>query len=772
MSEQRLTQRGIDAAFVAVLGTIALTGLGGTYDGPRYLVVGVIALLVGAIVAILTETLRVSTAAALGIVAYVLTVGPVVLPETTVAAVLPTSQTLAGIADGTVNGWRDILTTEPPLPTNSGPLLVPVYLCGLATGLIGVMAARVRLALAPLVPVVGLVVVAILFGTTLSAPPTLYACLFIALTLLWGALRHRRRITVGRTDASLLRRTATPALLVLVAALAVGALDYVMGPVAAEDRYVLREHVIPPFDPSAYPSPLSSFRLYEKREKATVLFTVAGLPPGARVRLATMDFYDGVVWNVVNGNGGPADGSGVFNRMGSQIATDASGAPARVRIGIEAYHDIWMPTAGSLTAITFEGDRADALTESFRYNNRTDIGVLPVGLAPGDSYAMDVVIAPTPTAEELPGLAFGSVTLPELRGVPDEMAAVASDWVGGGSVSAVQLQTIVDTLQRGAFSDGDVSAGVQSPPGHGAKRLRDFLGGDELVGDDEQYAATLALMARELGMPARVVLGAIPPDGFDGKVTGEMVSAWVEVYFAGPGWVAFDPTPPVASQPKLVHVQRQDEVNGQVLEPPVVQAQPPRPLPPPQAEEPIEDVNCLLDWFCFNGLPRWAQWVIRYVAPPVLSIATVLFAIIAAKSYRRRRRRHRGTPVARVSGAWQELVDRLRDHGVYSSPYDTRRDIAERVGGAATARLASLTDTAVFGPGDPDDRLAREVWAGVPVALREITVGRSRWRRFLAAINPISLRPDARAIAALIARRRATRAPRLATTAGDTTISL
>jgi hypothetical protein len=647
-----------------------------------------------------------------------------------------------------------MLTTEPPLPTTSGPLLVPPFLAGLAAGLTAVMVARLSLALAPLVPVAALLTVVILFGTSGSEPPTLSACLFIALTLLWGTLRHRRRVGPARTEASALRRLATPGVLLLGAALAVAAFDTVMAPVAADERYVLRDHVLPPFDPSAYPSPLSGFRQYEKRLRNEVLFTVSGLPAGARVRLATMDSYDGVVWNVVNGDGGPADGSGVFSRVGSRVAAPADGQVARVRVTIEAYRDIWMPTAGGLTGITFAGDRTEQLAESFRYNTRTSIGVVPVGLTMGDSYTIDVVIPREPAPEELAGQAFGSVTLPELHDVPKEVAAVATEWVGGGAVTTTHLATIVDTLKRGAFSDGDADAGFPSPPGHGAKRLRDFLSGPQLVGDPEQYAATLGLMARELGIPARVVLGAVPPaDGFDGRVTGSMVSVWVEVNIAGLGWVPLDPTPPVTSEPKLVHVRPQPVDEGQVLEPPVVQAQPPRPVPPPQAEEPIEGVDCLFDWFCFNSLPKWAQWTVRYLAPPVLAIATLLLAIIVIKALRRRRRRRRGSAVTRISGAWQELVDRLRDHGHPSSAYDTRQDIAGRVGGAAVRRLATMADAAVFGPGEPPAQLAHEVWATVAVAVREVTAGRGRWKRLLAKINPISLRPDARTIAALAALR-------------------
>lgn len=749
-------QRTVDVAFAIVLGTIALAGLDETYDSPRYLVVGVIGLGIGAIVALLTDSLRVSHAVAIGILTYLFTVGPVVFPETMAAAIIPTGQTITAIGEGTVNGWWGILTTEPPLPTVSGPLLVPPFLSGLAAGLASVLMARVRFALAPLVPIVGLVVVVILFGTTRSQAPTLHASVFVALTLLWGTLRYRRRIGSSRTDASLIRRVVTPAALLLAAALAVVAYDTVVAPVDDDDRYVLRDHVLPPFDPSVYPSPLSGFRSYEKRLKDEVLFTVTGLPPGARLRLATMDSYDGIVWNVVNGDGGPADGSGVFHRMGSRIETDLTGQRATLTVTIGAYRDIWMPTAGGVRSVTFAGDRAAELSDSFRYNTRTRIGVLPVGLREGDSYTLEVVIPRDPSPQDLDGRSFGLVTLPPLVNVPDEIEAVAVEWLGGrgGEVSTADLRLIVDTLKLGAFSDGDEQSGVASPPGHGAGRLRAFLSGAQLVGDDEQYAATLALMARELGLPARVVLGAIPPaEDFDGKVTGDMVSAWVEVNIDGLGWVPLDPTPPVTNEPDQRTIRNDKEYDGQVLEPPVVQAQPPRPVPPPQGAEPLADVECLL-WFCFDDLPEWAQWVIRYVVPPVLGVGLILLTIVVLKARRARRRRTRGAPVTRVSGAWQELVDRLRDHGVPTTPFDTRHDVAQRVGGEATARLAVLADAAVFGPGEPDDAFARTVWDLLPAAIREVTAGRSRWQRFLARINPVSLRPDARARAMRQRRRR------------------
>jgi transglutaminase-like putative cysteine protease len=67
------------------------------------------------------------------------------------------------------------------------------------------------------------------------------------------------------------------------------------------------------------------------------------------------------------------------------------------------------------------------------------------------------------------------------------------------------------------------------------------------------YSMTMAVILRNLGVPARVVEGFLPGDRSLGQSTEVIrnwaAHAWVEVYFPGVGWVAFDPTPtPVANQ--------------------------------------------------------------------------------------------------------------------------------------------------------------------------------------------------------------------------------
>ena len=84
--------------------------------------------------------------------------------------------------------------------------------------------------------------------------------------------------------------------------------------------------------------------------------------------------------------------------------------------------------------------------------------------------------------------------------------------------------------------------------GNGTDELVDFLteGDGGRVGYCEQFSAAMAVMARSLGIPARVAVGFLEPDQI-GARTWEYSSydlhAWPELYFSGAGWVRFEPTP-------------------------------------------------------------------------------------------------------------------------------------------------------------------------------------------------------------------------------------
>ena len=66
------------------------------------------------------------------------------------------------------------------------------------------------------------------------------------------------------------------------------------------------------------------------------------------------------------------------------------------------------------------------------------------------------------------------------------------------------------------------------------------------VGTSEQFATSFALLARNAGLPTRIVVGFRPGEPEDDGtmvVRGSDALAWPEVYFNRLGWVPFSPTP-------------------------------------------------------------------------------------------------------------------------------------------------------------------------------------------------------------------------------------
>jgi len=131
------------------------------------------------------------------------------------------------------------------------------------------------------------------------------------------------------------------------------------------------------------------------------------------------------------------------------------------------------------------------------------------------------------------------------------------------------------------------------------------------------------------------------------------------------------------------------------------------------------------------------------VGAPLLAVLAVLAGLIAAKALRRRRRRGAGPPAVRAAGAWLELVDLGHDLGIGAPPRTaTRREQAvhaEALGLPAASAVAVAADAAVFGPVEPDDAAAAQVWTLADEARRGALAALPRRRRAWAAVNPASL---------------------------------
>ena len=652
--------------------------------------------------------------------------GALAAPATAIGGIIPTPTTWQLMGRGVVTVWKQVLTIAPPLGTSGALLLLP-YLLAFVGSLVAVtISLRAKHYSLSLIVPAAILVASILFGTRLSvlAGPLGVAAVLIAVT--WVA--HR----AGRLETN---RVLAIAVVLGVAAVA-GTGASLMTP--SQPRLVLRDYVEPPPDPHDYSSPLAAFRYFVDDLGEETLFTISDLPPGvSEVRLATLDSYDGMVWDVTPGRG-PATGS--FDQTGERIEVTVPEDAARMNVTIEALEEVWVPNIANSVDVTFTGERSDDLTDTFYYNTATHTGLVAAGMRQGDRYELTAHQPQPPTDLQTSRLVAETLALPQPRRVPDIIAARASEFAGGYSGDYARVEAIAASLSsQGFFSHGLVNE-VPSAPGHGAGRMLDMLEGEQMVGDQEQYAAAMALMVRALGYPARVVMGfEVDPAGGSARVQGQDVTAWVEVPFRGQGWLPFYPTPDEDQVPQVEDPEPLDHPQPQVLQPPPPPQEAPEVPPDDRDDVEVEDETTEEDEE-FSTLA-----VVGMVAAiPLLLLLSPFLLIAALKGRRRRRRRTRGAPDARIAGGWSEVEDQSVDLGSARAIGMTRREAAAALDaqyqGAATGGLAEAADAGVFGPAVPDEEMAGSFWAEVNRARTRLRRSVGRRARLRAFFSPRSLR--------------------------------
>ena len=292
---------------------------------------------------------------AAGAVTFFLFGGAVALRDRAVFGLLPGPDVVDGLAHGLVHGWKDLLTTLPPAG-HAGDLLTIPYVCGFACAAISIVLA-LRVMQIPIcwLPPMILLVVSVLFGVRRPASLLLQGALFGGLTIAWASVRHRRHREVGATVSTVgsRQRAALAGVLLVVACFG----GMVIGPhlpgAAANDRFVLRDEVEPPFDPLKEPSALAGYRNYTDPGKRDDEITHRPGPPEGRTaadrshgrlrrsRVAIDRVGLRVGWRVPAGRRNAAHGR--------------PRQPHEVKVQIHRPHGVWVPLAGDVRSLDFTG---------------------------------------------------------------------------------------------------------------------------------------------------------------------------------------------------------------------------------------------------------------------------------------------------------------------------------------------------------------------------------------------------------------------------------
>ena len=755
----------LSAAFVAMtilmlwLTTlVASAALWPIYESAQLIALVGATVLVGSAIAVSGALYRWSTLTiTLVTVGVYLLIGvPLAIPDRALYGVLPTLQGELELLQGTALSWKQLLTITLPVGSYES-LLVPAFILVLLTTVVGLsVGLRARWGeLGVLAPIV-LFVTAILFGASTATWPLELSLGLLATTLGWLVWRrwYRRRAsirllaaqaldsdgrpleTAGDTTFAGFRTVMTAGLIVVIAAGGAVAATLTLPPTA--QRHVLRTAIVKPFDPRVYASPLSGFRHYEETLAANrTMLTVSGLPIGGRIRIATLDTYDGIVYSV--GSSLVSSESGSFTRVPSSFdQSSTTGSPVSVRIVVGDYSGVWLPTVGKFTNVTFSGQDAPELRNSFYYNNTSGTAAVIRPLQSGDSYSLTAIEPRQPSENQLAMLRPATAAVPRSAVIPDQLSSTLDTWTRSQSAPGARLAAMIAAMKQ----TGYISHGVdpELPPsrsGHAADRITQLLTDQRMIGDQEQYAVTAALMARQLGFPARVVFGFVPEVNTQGptEVLGKNISAWIEVDTAQHGWVTMDPTPPVRDIPQELPKDPTTIARPQSpVQPPIEDPARPNTLQPPEStqDSTTKDNPLLLALLILVQVAGWVVLAAAIILAPFL-------AIVVAKLRRRMLRRRAPTAIQRISGGWQEFEDAVIDHGLELPISPTRTEVASIVGGVQSLVLAAVADRAVFSPDQPGDEEADRVWRAVTDLRASMDDGRTRWQRIRAAISLRSL---------------------------------
>jgi len=280
--------------------------------------------------------------------------------------------------------------------------------------------------------------------------------------------------------------------------------------------------------------------------------------PGGRpdvFRQYTLTKFDGNAWDVDSTNGAELPTDGVL--WSNQVTDWDSRALDRVVVSVQDYLGDHLPLPTVPRTVDVPG--------SWSYSPSLDVVTSSVDSIQWLDYAFeaDLHYFDAATLRSLGAASGDDATLgAEYVNIPegadrDRFAALAAEVTTGATSrydQAVDLQEYFRDPSRFTYDT------TVNPSGDDSVSV--FL--DSGSGYCVHFASGMIMLARSLGIPSRLAIGFLPgTPGADGSaiVRGGDAHAWPELYFAGAGWVRFEPTPAVQTGPRPSYADPTSQVS-------------------------------------------------------------------------------------------------------------------------------------------------------------------------------------------------------------------
>ncbi|KAA3635584.1 MAG: hypothetical protein DWP92_10735, partial [Armatimonadetes bacterium] len=502
-------------------------------------------------------------------------------------------------------------------------------------------------------------------------------------------------------------------------------------------------------------------------------------PTSVRFRMVTLDQFDGSRWRTGRIQAFPIDEEPWIYEA-QKYRGPTTDITAEIRI--ENLSMPWLPTPVTPNA-AFTNDQSDR--QALRNRPLDGSLYLPGDLSrTGQEYAVTASV-PTFTGSDLAQLARtengllsplfaaaqedghiisspseipAAVELPDIEywtEYPDDVgslvAAEARDITKNMDTNFERALALEDYFR----DSGGFTYDTQIPSDFTTDSISDWLFDDtnEFArhGYCEQFALTMAVMARIVGMPSRVVIGFTPGRPINDDtvlVEDQNAHSWVEIWIPTHGWMTFDPTPradnftlPTTNE-AIVEQLGFSAADYATLIPDGtdIALNPGSDTPTNPAIDPRDEFESV-EVFNPTGsaesggfaLPDWVR-----PAAVAIGILVLLASAVPLVKWIRRRRRMRRLAKGDITAAWEDITDRLTDLGERVDPAATPYETAESLD-AAFVPLARSYGSVVYGEKAATAAVIERATAAHKQAGTHLQENYSRTKRVLAMYRPTRL---------------------------------
>jgi transglutaminase-like putative cysteine protease len=395
------------------------------------------------------------------------------------------------------------------------------------------------------------------------------------------------------------------------------------------------------------------------------------------LRLTTIDDFSGSNWApdpiVVNRSDGVND-----------IAT-APGLSTAVARKKESTTVNIVSLSSALLPLPYPTTRVSGLSGSWYWSAADHVVSSTDATADGQRYtATDLQLQPTPEQLLAAGTAvpagFGRF-LAVPKGLPAIVSNTARTVVGTASTDYEKALLLQSYFHDGDFRYSETAPVEQGYDGTGGQAIAAFLKAKS--GYCIHFASAMAMMARVLGIPARISVGFLPGHSVGGgryEVDSHDLHAWPELYFEGVGWVRFEPTVSRGAAPAYADLDNPAVPLPSATDSPTAAPTAAPTQAPVATSTPQPSTAAAAPPSGSATTSTASPWWLPAVLLGLVVLAFVPAVIRAAQ--RSRRLRRLATARAPVLLAWREVLQTSADVGAPIPATLTPREVAAELGGA------------------------------------------------------------------------------------------